>query len=1142
MGEIDADIVAEMGTANSNFGSDSKDIQDDKDRAYAKAEKILKVCVDYHQGLVDDAKADMDNKCDVVLPAAATARDKAQTEFDNALKLLEEAKETRKLTIQTCTATRDAALIQADKFYAERATSIQSDHAAEETRLQTTIAQSDEIVKLVGNMTFTASTLLQAKTEGDVSKSYRTVDSGDEKTKIVGLIESLQTQVANERSRSAAEFLADNANNEAEKARADDEAAAVAKADIDSLQAAVDTARDAKTAAEPELAAATQAHQEASDIHNANMDTRATAQKIQTTNTPNFQKDLEQTQAVADKILAKQEELHLKCKLSEKYLEITQGYVTLIQTAASSVSTSALGTTVNSAVSVDDSYTAADTVGMITNAHQSIKAQLKKETKAERARCRLEGVDNPGCHKSEAGTEAWDHDTHVDVDNHADTAGMGQNQQYDANGEVASRRLPSAQTLGSVVSTILSQIDAEQTRVGIECAKQEATFNGQKIDTYAVAQGHYDAQMKEDADRLAAAQLAEAASAAVLATALARKQIAQSDYDEKAATLRDALATQEKYVPIVNKQKADSLATNIDRFNAASTAINDSKKSGDAKYDEQDALLAEVKTQVEAGLNKVELLQSLTTVVKKIVKTRLYDFSAGKSKQFADQAAGNYHDNGQGGFNSTEYSGDTDTLTGMINSLIAQNNQQLDVVKTTSGTHIAAEEKGRDARINAADATLQAELDRLQTDANFAHGELVAAQAAEDAQEIVKDAAIADRVLKEDIYYQTLEEGNNRKSVALEKRIACVTNANAAYTSETAAYAQSLKSQGELLDYELQVVAQMRKAMNGEEFGAAPEMKTFDHCTNEKTAADAAATECNAAKSACEHSKIDTLNDGSTQTGRRLLASPCDQETTSCDAKDSARATYESCLGQAQLLSTEELKAAFVQLHSKYASETDMSDTFSEHKDDMESILLAVEAKIAQGRSAAKDQHDADVASSLAKQTQDVAGCIAAEKAVIDKWDSKIAVAKAAWDAAAVVEATEVAEYLRLVGIKNNMQSLYDAAVNRQQTEGSLARKLHKEDVDGAWEYYTDMHQGITSVATSDYEYLTEELESLQTVLDIVDQLNLDGDTNGEQVAAEHVTNDYATDAAQAKAAYHGATINESNSQGRAGEGVNPTR
>merc|ERR1712028_269840 len=384
--------------------------------------------------------------------------------------------------------------------------------------------------------------------------------------------------------------------------------------------------------------------------------------------------------------------------------------------------------------------------------------------------------------------------------------------------------------------------------------------------------------------------------------------------------------------------------------------------------------------------------------------------------------------------------------------------------------------------------------------------------------------------------------GNNRKAAALAKRVTCVANANAAYAAETASYAASLSSQNELLDYELSVVGQMRAAMNGEEFGASPEMKTFDHCTDEKATANAAADKCNKDKDACEHSKINALNDGSTQTARRLLSSPCAEEVTSCAAKDSTRADYESCLGPASLLSTDELKAAFVQLHSKYASETDMSDTFSKHKDEMEGILLAVEAKIGQERSAAKVQHDADVASSLAKQKQDVAGCIAAEKAVIDKWDSKIAVAKSAWDAAAVVEATEIAEYLRLVVIKNDMQSLYDAAVNRQQAEGAIARKLHKEYVDGAWEYYTDMHQGITSVATSDYEYLTEELESLQTVLDIVNQLNLDGDTNGEQVAAEHVTNDYATDAAQAKAAYRGATINESNSQGRAGEGVNPTR
>merc|ERR1712086_942648 len=597
--------------------------------------------------------------------------------------------------------------------------------------------------------------------------------------------------------------------------------------------------------------------------------------------------------------------------------------------------------------------------------------------------------------------------------------------------------------------------------------------------------------------------------------------------------------------PIVNQKKADSLATNIDRYNAASAAIEASKTAADAKYDEQDTLLAEVKAQVEAGLNKAELLQSLTTAVKKIVKTRLYDFTAGSADDFEDKAAGDYHDNGQEGADTQEFNGDTDTLTGMINSLIAQNNAQLAVVKTTSDADIATEVSRRDTRISAADATLQAELDRLQADVNFANGELVAAQAAQDAQEIIKDAAIADRVLKESRYYQTLEEGTNRKAAALAKRVTCVQNAEAAYTAETASYAASLSSQNELLDYELSVVGQMRAAMNGEEFGASPEMKTFDHCTDEKAAATAAAAECNNDKNACEHSKITALNDGSTQTARRLLSddhthsatSPCAEEVAACAAKDSTSAAYESCLGPASLLSTEELKAAFVQLHSKYASETKMSDTFSEHKDDMELILQAVEAKISGEREAAQTQHDADVASSLAKKNSDVADCNAAEQAVIDKWDAKIAAAQAAWDAAAVVEATEIAEYERLFAIRVTKQELYDAALERQAVEGALARSLHKDDVDGAWDYYTSMHGSITSIATSDYAYLTEELESLQTVLDIVNQLNLDGDTNGEHVTAEHVTNDYATEAADAKAAYHGATINESNSEGRAGEG-----
>ena len=483
--KIEETITAEKKTAEDNFTNDSADILKDKTDAYAAAEAIYTALETKHTKLVGDAAADKNTKCDDLLPKALQAKNTAVAEYDTANSNHESAKSTRTSEIATATTTRDNALTEADGFYTERDTAITTDHDAEIARLDATIAECDQITKLVDKMSFTASALLQAKAQGVADNSYRTANSADEKTSILELVDSLIAQVVTERARAAKEYLDDNSANQAEKSRADSEAASVATNDLQSLQRAVDEARTAKTAAEPELTAATQAHDDASKVHNANMDTRATAQKIQAVNTPNFQTDLDATKKVAGEILAKQQELHVKCELSKKYITITKDYVTLIQTAASSVSSNALSTTVNTAVSVTDSYTAAGTAAMIASAHTKLKEQLSKETKAERERCRLQGVDNPGCHADETGTTAWDHKTHVNVANHADTNAMGQNQQYDANGEpvASSRRLLSAQTLGSVITDILTQVTAEETRIKTECDAQEAAFNSQHVDT-----------------------------------------------------------------------------------------------------------------------------------------------------------------------------------------------------------------------------------------------------------------------------------------------------------------------------------------------------------------------------------------------------------------------------------------------------------------------------------------------------------------------------------------------------------------------------------------------------------------------------------------------------------------------------------
>ena len=609
-------------------------------------------------------------------------------------------------------------------------------------------------------------------------------------------------------------------------------------------------------------------------------------------------------------------------------------------------------------------------------------------------------------------------------------------------------------------------------------------------------------------------------------TALARKKTAQSQYDEKATTLRDSLATQTQYVPVVNKAKADSLQANTDNQAIAQKRIEDSKTKADAKYDEQDALLTDVKAKIAAGLNKSELLQTLTTAVKKIVKTRFYSFTAGSANNFADKASGKYHENGQGGTNSQTYSQDSSTtLTALINKLIADNTAQLEVVKTSSDADVAAEVTKRDNRITAADTTLQGELNRLKGDVDTAKGHLDTAQAAEDAQKTIKDAAVADRVAKEATHAQTVEAGNAKKAAAANTRTSCQSNAESLYNTETAAYDKSLANAKTLLAYERNVVTQIRAAMNGDKFAAAPEMKSLNHCTDEKAASVTAATKCNDDKNLCQKSKVDALDNGSTQTARRLLsADPCADAAASCAAKDTTRAAYTLCIAPAELLSTEELKAAFVQLHSKYASETDMSDTFSAHKTEMEKILVVVEGKITQEETAAETQKKADAASSLDKKNKEDAKCIAAEQAVIDEWNGKVATAKANFDAAKANETTEVGKYNGLVSIRETKQGLHAGALNRQTTEGAAARTLHQQDIDGAWEAYTTMHGTITSIATSDYAYLTEENESLTTIKDIVAQLNLDGNLNGAHTASTY-SNNYAATTAEAKKAYHGAGI-----------------
>merc|ERR1712195_108745 len=129
------------------------------------------------------------------------------------------------------------------------------------------------------------------------------------------------------------------------------------------------------------------------------------------------------------------------------------------------------------------------------------------------------------------------------------------------------------------------------------------------------------------------------------------------------------------------------------------------------------------------------------------------------------------------------------------------------------------------------------------------------AQTALDDQTIVLDAAKIDYTSKEETYQSTLETGNNNIAIAQQDRIVCVNNTEATRQAEVARYATSLERAQGLLQTETDMVEQIRAAVNGEEFNAAPAMATWNSCAAEKTAANTAASACAEKTEACEVSR-----------------------------------------------------------------------------------------------------------------------------------------------------------------------------------------------------------------------------------------------------------------------------------------------
>lgn len=1086
---------------DSVFSRDSADIAADKAQADAAAQavfdaEVLRLQTDVDTttqdkeakcGLLPDLQAEKDSDCGAA--AAAAAHLTAVT--DNAVIVRADCEETK--------ANEDQ---QAADWFTERESNVDSDVDAEVTRLQGTIESIDEIEAFVDSMTFSAE-LLQQKNIDNVPTSYRNEDSSDEKTDILSTIARLKETISNEFTRASGEYLADDTTVDTELSAANLAATQAKDTDLVRLQEQVDDTNATQVSMTQPLLDASAVHAAASAQHNSDLDTLQTAIDIQTQNRPVFDQDLADTTAIADQIMGFQNELHNKCAMAEDYLTITQDYVQLIQTAAQKVTFDATTTTTlqqdgSVGWEVEDKYEGkADEY--IADSHTALKAHFQATVDSESARTRSEGID------------ASDHN--ADVADHELSAGMGEHTTYDTAGQAARRLMAAAgsatapntnpveeveihSSLGDVIDAVLVKVADEVARVRGMCAGQQAEFSKQNVDIMAVAQGHFDAQVQEDAQRVSAATNAVALSLAALESASAAKNNAQAALDNAAAALRDAIKTQTREIVVVVAQFDAQTASNEAAHGLAQSRIDTSIAGSKKNYNDQMALLDQVEAAVNSGVNQEELLQALTTAMKHVMKSRLYSFQTTKTANFTDTASGEYDSHANV---SATFDAHTETLKGQLAALIAQNEAQLTLVAQSAQEDQVDANTTRDDALQAARTKLDNEINRLQDAQDAAQSAMETAQSDLDAQTTVLDAAKLEFTDKESTYQSTLEEGNNLIALAQQDRIVCVNNTEATRQAEVARYADSLQRALGLLQSEANMVAQIRAAMNGEEFNAAPAMATWNSCADEKAASNAKASTCAETDEACELSKTQNAANGA------ALANACTEKATVCAEADALKTAFDTCnvVSQpdtTQLLSTEDLENAFMQLRAKYASATDMSIDFSAHKAEMEGILTQIEAKIAAEKSSAESQASIDSDATESKATTTTQACLDAERAIQEEWNGKIAAALADRDAALAAKVAEQSTWDGLNGVLSSKTNDFNDAVAAYALESAISQDLFDQEVSAAWTAYNAEKNFIESVAATDSAYLNAENDALAQIQLIVARLGLD--TPAEELVA----------------------------------------
>jgi hypothetical protein len=355
------------------------------------------------------------------------------------------------------------------------------------------------------------------------------------------------------------------------------------------------------------------------------------------------------------------------------------------------------------------------------------------------------------------------------------------------------------------------------------------------------------------------------------------------------------------------------------------------------------------------------------------------------------------------------------------------------------------------------------------------------------AQEIVKFAAEADFAIKD----KALEAAKTLQAdeVAEGEKVSAeeIANANSAFDSETASYDTLKKSQITLLDKEDALLKSIKAALEGNGFSLSgkTEHAAIDTCAAElgplKTA------KATLVKTGADCASFKALAAG----GAAATASA--EEEAACtalpgaeaDAKQAAE-TYNACISKPAALIS--VNTALAQLHSKYLNSAYDYETA---KAELNAEIAKIEASLAAERKKMVDQYDADVDSSTDKRDTEITRSKKVLADLIAKHKGLVADAQKLRDDALDVQTTEQAKYAKLVGILNEKQAAYEAALEKQAKEGAAGRELSTNEIAAANLRYSTNAARILNIKNTDTKYINAELQAVTMVENIVAELNI---------------------------------------------------